>query len=189
MALPAPRTKDRLMPKLASSSVIMWDFMANFLLFLLLATQSTRALTKTILDARTVRPPRPDGPRSGSKYCPGWNPGQSVVHSTKNTQSLPKSNLASADSPPTPAGQSADPGRTVRTITQELVQNQTLSGQDCGRSGPKARTVRSTNILDQSKMNTLRTPLDGSRTVRPPGPDSLSTPLLSHFSNTLLKRF
>jgi hypothetical protein len=83
---------------------------------------------------------------------------------------------------------SADPGRTVRTITRELVQNQTLSGQDYGWSGPKARTVRSTNIPDQSKMNTLRTPLDGSRTVRPPGPDGPPTPLLSHFSNTLFEK-
>jgi hypothetical protein len=34
-ALLVPRTKDILMPNLASSSVLMWDFMAIFLLFLL----------------------------------------------------------------------------------------------------------------------------------------------------------
>jgi hypothetical protein len=39
MALLAPRTKDILMPNLASSSVVMWDFVAIFLLFLLLVDQ------------------------------------------------------------------------------------------------------------------------------------------------------
>jgi hypothetical protein len=39
MALLVPRTKDILMPNLASSSVVMWDFMAIFLLFLLLVDQ------------------------------------------------------------------------------------------------------------------------------------------------------
>jgi hypothetical protein len=78
---------------------------------------------------------------------------------------------------------------TVRTRTQGHVQLQTLSGQDYGWSSPKARTVRSTNVLDQSEVNTLWTPLDGSRTVRPPGLDGPLTLKHSHFSNTLLKRF
>jgi hypothetical protein len=39
MALLVLRTKDILMPNLASSSVVMWNFMAIFLLFLLLVDQ------------------------------------------------------------------------------------------------------------------------------------------------------
>jgi hypothetical protein len=59
-------------------------------------------------------------------------------------------------------GRSADLDQIVRTRTHGQVQLWTLSGQGCGRSGPKAQTVRSTNILDQSEVNILRTPLDGS---------------------------
>jgi hypothetical protein len=47
------------------------------------------------------------------------------------------------------------------------------SSQDCGRSGPKARTVRSTNEQDLSEVNRLWTPLEDrgrsalkARTVR-----------------------
>jgi hypothetical protein len=32
----------------------------------------------------TVRPPRPDVPWPRNQYCPGSNPEQSIVHSTKN---------------------------------------------------------------------------------------------------------
>jgi hypothetical protein len=34
------------------------------------------------------------------------------------------------------------------------------SGQDCGRSGPKVRTVHSANEQDLSKVDRLRTPLE-----------------------------
>jgi hypothetical protein len=130
---------------------------------------------------RTVRPTRPDGPRPGSQYCPGLGPGQSVVQVPKNTQSLPKPiwhlwtvRQPWPDSPHNNTG---------------TVQRATLSSQDRGRSGPKAWTVRSTNVQDQSEVNILRTPLDGSQIVRPLGPDGPPTPWLSNFSNTLLKRF
>jgi hypothetical protein len=39
VALPTPRNKDKLMPNVASSSVVMWDSMAIFVLFLLLVDQ------------------------------------------------------------------------------------------------------------------------------------------------------
>jgi hypothetical protein len=47
-----------------------------------------------------------------------------------------------------------------------------FSGHDCGRSGPKARTVRS--AIEQSVHTICQTsdPSGGSRTVRPQGPDS-----------------
>ena len=116
---------------------------------------------------RTLYLTRPDGPRPRSQYCPGLSSGQSVVQMSKNTQSLPK------------------PIWHLRTVRRPwpdslhnytgTVQRATLSGQDCGRSGPKARTVRNTNIQDQSKVNILRTPLDGSQTVRPLGPDGPPT--------------
>jgi hypothetical protein len=42
-----------------------------------------------------------------------------------------------------------------------------FSGQDCGRSGPKAQTVRCTNEQDLSEVNQLRTPLeDRARSTR-----------------------
>jgi hypothetical protein len=48
-----------------------------------------------------------------------------------------------------------------------------FTSQDCGRSGPKARTVRSTNEQDLSEVNRLRTTLEDrgqsahkARTVR-----------------------
>jgi hypothetical protein len=42
-----------------------------------------------------------------------------------------------------------------------------FSGQDCGRSGPKARTVHSTNEQDLSEVNRLQTPLeDRGRSAR-----------------------
>jgi hypothetical protein len=130
---------------------------------------------------RTVRHTRPNGPRPGSQYCPGSGPGQFVIQTPKNTQSLPK------------------PIWHLRTVRRPwpdsphnntgTVQRATLSGQDCGRSGPKARTVRSTNMQDQSKVNILRTSLDIARTVRPLGPDGPPKPRLINFSNTLSKRF
>jgi hypothetical protein len=49
--------------------------------------------------------------------------------------------------------------------------------------------VRSTNEQYKSKVNLLRTPLEGSWTVRPHGPDGPPIPRLSNFSNMLLKRF
>ena len=39
VALPTPKTKDKLMPNVALSSVVMWDSMSIFVLFLLLVDQ------------------------------------------------------------------------------------------------------------------------------------------------------
>jgi hypothetical protein len=61
-------------------------------------------------------------------------------------------------------------------INTGTVQKAILSEQDCGQSGPKARTVRSTNVQDWSEVDILRTPLDGSRTVCPLGPDGPPAP-------------
>jgi hypothetical protein len=78
--------------------------------------------------------------------------------------------------------------RTVRAsqadrppIIQGLTRSLPSSGQDCGRSGPKARTVRSAKrIQSQHKWSNLG-PSGGSWTVRPQGPDS---PRDQDFSNS-----
>jgi hypothetical protein len=95
-------------------------------------------------------------------------PGQSVVQVPKNTQSLPKLiwHLRKVRRP-----RPDSPHNYTWTV-----QRATLSGQDYGRSGPKARMVRSTNIQDQSEVNILRTPLNRSQTVRTLGPDGPPTP-------------
>jgi hypothetical protein len=68
-------------------------------------------------------------------------------------------------------GRSATHGWMVHTSTHGLVQTETLSGQDCGWSSPKARTVHNANTLAHIEVRKLWTSLDGSRTVRPPGPN------------------
>jgi hypothetical protein len=113
---------------------------------------------------RTVRPTRPDSPRPGSQYYPGLSSRQSVVQIPKTTQSLPKLvwHLWTVR-PIRPDGPHNNSGTAPRAA---------FSGQDCGRSGPKARTVRSTNEQDQSEVDILRTQLEGrgsahkARTVR-----------------------
>jgi hypothetical protein len=124
-----------------------------------LATWSTRALTKRSWHTRKVRPTRPDGPRPGSQYCPGLSSGQSVVQIPKTTQSLPKPIWHLRTVRPTrPDGPHNNSGTVPRAA---------FSGQDCRRSSPKARTVRSTNEQDQSEVNILRTPLkDRGRSAR-----------------------
>src|SRR5688500_20378692 len=105
---------------------------------------------------RTVRPSRSDRPRPGNfkhlslgsngvntrgpsgyksrtvrdlrQYCPDWSPGPSVVQTNKNTQSLSKNELYTCG--PSAYNSGTDP-------------KPPSSGQDCGRSGPKARTARS----------------------------------------------
>jgi hypothetical protein len=106
--------------------------------------------------SRTVRDLR--------QYCPDWSPGQSVVQIYKNTQSLSKTSLTLADRPPLTSGPSAYNSGTGPKLPS--------SGHDCGRSGPKARTVRS--AIEQSVHANGQTldPSGGSRTVRPQGPDS-----------------
>ena len=141
---------------------------------------------------RTVRPSRPDRPRPGNfkhpslgsngvntrgpsgyksrtvrdlrQYCPDWSPGPSVVQINKNTQSLSKKSYTHADRPRLTGGPSAYNSGTDPKPPS--------SGQDCGRSGPKARTVRSAKrTQNQHKWSNLG-PSGGSRTVRPQGPDS-----------------
>jgi ATP-dependent phosphoenolpyruvate carboxykinase len=115
------------------------------------------------------RPPtRPDGPRPGSQYCSDLSSEQSVVQIPKTTQLLSKPNLAPADlrtvRPSRPAGPHYNSGTVPRAAS---------SGQDHGRSSPKAWTVRSTNEQDLSEVNRLQTPLEDrgwsalkARTVR-----------------------
>jgi hypothetical protein len=90
---------------------------------------------------RTVRPTRPDGPQPGSQYYPGLSSGQSVVQMSKNTQSLSKPIWHLRTVRPTrPDGPHNNTGTVPRA---------TFSGQDCGRSCPKARTVRNINVQEQ----------------------------------------
>ena len=46
-----------------------------------------------------------------------------------------------------------------------------FSGHDCGRSGPKARTVRSAKEQDGFRSGQTSDLSGGSRTVRPQGPE------------------
>jgi hypothetical protein len=63
-----------------------------------------------------------------------------------------------------------------------------FSSQDCGRSGPKARTVRGAKEQDLSEVVRLRTPLvDRERSALKTRTVRASKTL--HFSNKLLKGF
>jgi hypothetical protein len=75
----------------------------------------------------------------------GLRPRKSVVQVPKNTQSLPKQiwHLRTVRRP-----WPNSPHNNIGTVLRA-----TISGQDCGRSGPKARMVRSTIVQDQSEMN------------------------------------
>jgi hypothetical protein len=98
-----------------------------------------------------------------------------TIHSTN-----PKNHTVPAQTKFGTCGQSALQGRTVRPTRPDSPHNNTgtvpraaFSGQDCGWSGPKVRTIRSTNEQDQSEVNILRTPLEDrgwsahmARTVR-----------------------
>jgi hypothetical protein len=67
MTLLAPRTKNMLMSNLASSSVVMWDFIVICLLFLLLVVSGTiiRGTLKTpnsqLVTPISIKLQRPDG--------------------------------------------------------------------------------------------------------------------------------
>jgi hypothetical protein len=62
------------------------------------------------------------------------------------------------------------------------------TGQDCGRSGPKARTVRSAKEPHRSEVVRLRTPLvDCGRSALKTRTVRASKTL--HFSNKLLKEY
>jgi hypothetical protein len=97
-------------------------------------------------------------------YCPDWSPGQSVVQIYKNTQSLSKTMLTHADRPHFTGGPSAYNSGTGPKPP--------FFGHDCGRSGPKARTVRSAIEHNVKTEGQTSDPSGGSRTVRPQGPDS-----------------
>jgi hypothetical protein len=63
-----------------------------------------------------------------------------------------------------------------------------FSGQDCGRSDPKARTVRSAKEQDMSEVVILRTPLvdRGQSAFKT---QTVRTSKTLHFLNKLLKEF
>jgi hypothetical protein len=85
--------------------------------------------------------------------------------------------------------------RTVRSSKPDgphynsgTVPKAAFSGQDCGRSGPKARTVRSAKEPHRSKVVRLRTPLvDHGRSALKTRTVRASKTL--HFSNKLLKEY
>ena len=151
-----------------------------------------RAVRKS--KVRTVCQPWLDHPKPGNMEhqssdhdelthadCPPYTAGRSVtwelvlsglrprtVHSTNTQKHTVPAQIQFGS-----CGRSADLDQIVRTRTHGQVQLWTLSGQGCGRSGPKAQTVRSTNEQDLSEVNRLRTPLEDrgrsahmARTVR-----------------------
>jgi hypothetical protein len=126
------------------------------------------------LHGRTVHPQRSDGPPPGSQYCLGSNTGQFIVHSTKNTQSLPKSILAPADSPTTQPDGPHKHTRTSVTSKTSLVRN---------ADGPTPRPRLSAIQIFRTpcNMNIFRTSLSGTRTVWPPGPEGPPTTDITTF--------